>query len=102
MNARERFIETFSFGRPDRIFFIPQWFWHSTISRWHGEGLPRDAHIDEFFGFDRYEVVPVGLGFLPSFEHEVYFENEKYRIYRRHDGCRLKEFKRTSEASMPQ
>lgn len=102
MNARERFIETFSFGKPDRIFFIPQWFWRSTISRWHGEGLPRDVHIDEFFGFDRYEVVPVSLEFLPFMEEEVYFENEKYRIFRRGDGCRLKVFKRTYEASMPQ
>lgn len=102
MNARERFEETFAFGHPDRAFLMPHWFWPSAISRWHGEGLPRDVHIDEFFGFDRYEVAPINLGLLPSFEYEVYFENEEYKTYRRGDGCVAKEFKRRPEMSMPQ
>lgn len=102
MNSRERFRETFSFGKPDRVFYMPHWFWPSAISRWYREGLPRDVHLDEFFGFDRYEVVPINLGLIPSFEYEVYFEDEEHRIYRRGDGCIVKEFKRRPEMSMPQ
>ncbi|MEM3570293.1 MAG: uroporphyrinogen decarboxylase family protein [Thermoproteota archaeon] len=101
ISPRERFKETFTFGKPDRVFFMPHWFWSSTIARWHSEGLPRDIYVDEFFGFDRYEFVPVNLGFIPPFEYEVYFENGEYRVYRRYDGCKVKEFKRYAEASMP-
>jgi hypothetical protein len=42
------------FGEPDRVFFMPQWVWGATIKCWHAEGLTRDAHADEFFGYDRY------------------------------------------------
>lgn len=100
-SPRERFKKTFTFGKPDRVFFMPQWFWSSTIKRWHSEGLPQDVYVDEFFGFDRYEFVPVNLDFLPPFEYEVYYENEEYKVYRRQDGCKVKEFKRYAEASMP-
>lgn len=102
MNARERFLETMSFGQPDRIFFLPQWFWGSTVERWHNEGLPRDVHVDEYFGFDRYQTIPVHLGLLPAFDPEIYYEDEEYSIHRRADGCIVKEFERRPEMSMPQ
>ncbi len=102
MTMRERFRATFTFGEPDRVFFMPHWFWPSTIERWHSEGLPRDVHIDAYFGFDRYESVPINLGLLPTFDYEVFYEDDDYKIYRRNDGCIVKEFKRRPEMSMPQ
>ena len=102
MSARERFKATMTFGEPDRVFYMPHWFWSTTIERWHTEGLPRDVHIDDYFGFDRYQVVPINLGLLPPFEPEIYYEDDEYRIYRRGDGQIVKEFKRRPEGSMPQ
>lgn len=65
MNARERFLETLKFGRPDRPFLLPQWFFEETIERWQSEGLPADVDIGEFFGFHRYELIPVCVGLYP-------------------------------------
>jgi uroporphyrinogen decarboxylase len=91
-----------TFGEPDRIFFMPHWIWGSTVERWHSEGLPRDVHMDEYFGFDRYQTIPIHLGLLPPFDVEVYHEDDDYKVYRRGDGCIVKEFKRRPEMSMPQ
>lgn len=44
MTQRERFIETLSFGRPDRIPFGPGGPRESTLARWHREGLAPDAN----------------------------------------------------------
>lgn len=30
ISPRERFKETFTFGKPDRVFLMPQWFWRSS------------------------------------------------------------------------
>jgi uroporphyrinogen decarboxylase len=102
MNARDRFLETMRFGKPDRIFFMPQWVWGAAVERWHSEGLPRDVHIDEFFGYDRYESVPISLGLIPAFDSEILYEDENYRIVRRADGVLIKEFYRRPDMSMPQ
>ncbi len=40
MTVRERFIETLTFGTPDRIPFYPGGGRESTLKRWHAEGLP--------------------------------------------------------------
>ncbi|NQT13988.1 MAG: hypothetical protein HQ582_14635, partial [Planctomycetes bacterium] len=40
MNPRERYIETLTFGTPDRIPFEPGHGRQSTRKRWHAEGLP--------------------------------------------------------------
>ena len=79
MNARERSWETLKFGKPDRPFLFPQWFFEETIERWQSEGLPADVDTGEFFGFDRYEMIPVCVGLFPPFTVEVLeFENFCY------------------------
>jgi len=62
MNARERFLKTMHFEPVDRPFIMPQWTFPSTIRRWQSEGMPHDVHFATYFGFDRYESVPVNLG----------------------------------------
>lgn len=42
MNARERYIETLTFGKPDKVPFSPGGPRESTIKRWRSEGLPED------------------------------------------------------------
>jgi uroporphyrinogen decarboxylase len=104
MNYRERYLETVRFGNPDRAFLVPHWFWHETILRWQKEGMRDDVHIVHYFGFDRYEVVPINLGLVPPFEVETLEVNEKERttIIRASDGTIQKIFLDKPELSMPQ
>ncbi|NLO82631.1 MAG: hypothetical protein GX094_06185 [Clostridiales bacterium] len=61
MNARERYIETLTFGQPDKIPFIPGGPRKSTLARWRKEGL------DE--GMDFYEALCKELGIDAPFSH---------------------------------
>jgi hypothetical protein len=42
LNDRERFKETLTFGKPDRIPFSPGWPRESTLRAWRQQGLPAD------------------------------------------------------------
>ena len=113
MNSRERLLETFDFGSPDRVF---RWeciaYWGETIERWRSEGLR--GHPDEVFRMDE-QISPLdfrgripvlsgftGTPFVPAFEREVLRENENSRIVR--DGNRVlkREFKSGKGQSIPQ
>ncbi len=56
MTPRQRFIETLTFGRPDRVPFSPGGPRESTLRRWRSEGLPEGvhwfAHLIERLGID--------------------------------------------------
>jgi hypothetical protein len=93
VNARERFLETLKFGKPDRPFLLPQWFFEETIERWQSEGLPPDVDVREFFGFDRYEVIPVSVGLFPPFKVQIIEETSEKRILIDSDGVRKEEKK---------
>jgi uroporphyrinogen decarboxylase len=45
-----------------------QCFEAETVRRWQREGLPRDVHLAEHFGFDQIELAPVNLGPIPGGE----------------------------------
>ena len=103
MNARQRYLETMCFGRPDRAFLLYPWLWAGTLQRWHTEGLPPDAHVDEYFGTDRYETVPVVSSLLPLPEREVLREEGETRIVRRGgEGQIIREFTHRPDLNMPQ
>jgi uroporphyrinogen decarboxylase len=83
MTPRERFIETLTFGTPDRIPFMPGHGRQSTLARWHEEGLPREREQGEFLaetlGLDIAAMTPqrprvdLGVNFrlMPTFEEKV-------------------------------
>ncbi len=100
MNARERFLQTLKFGSPDRPFLLPHWFLEDTIERWHNEGLPADVDVGEFFGFDRYETIPVCTELFPPFKVQVLEETADRRIFIDASGVKKEEIK--SHTSMPQ
>jgi uroporphyrinogen decarboxylase len=54
MTARERYLETLTFGRPDRVPFMPGGPRKSTLEAWHRQGLPE--------GRDWMEVLCTELG----------------------------------------
>jgi len=80
MTPRQRYIETLTFGTPDKIPFHPGGGRKSTRARWQKEGLPEGknpiSHVMELLGIepDRTEP-PVGLDadfrMIPQFEEEV-------------------------------
>jgi hypothetical protein len=51
MNARERFIATLSFQKPDRVPFMPGYGRKSTLEAWHRQGLPSD--VTDYHGYLR-------------------------------------------------
>lgn len=81
MNERERFITTMTYGRPDRIPFMPGNGRESTLKAWHSQGLPADvtdyiAYVRERIGIEpapKYERVDPGIDWLmiPQFEEKV-------------------------------
>ncbi|MBN1553298.1 MAG: hypothetical protein JXA11_01025 [Phycisphaerae bacterium] len=81
MTPRERFVETLTFGTPDKIPFSPGRGRESTRARWHKEGVPedRDPHeyVLEVIGLHPDEpktpVVRLGVNerLMPEFEEKI-------------------------------
>jgi uroporphyrinogen decarboxylase len=80
VNPRERYIETLTFGTPDRIPFHPGGPRESTVAAWREQGLPEGAnwhgHLMELLGIEPERTKPrVGLGvdfrMIPQFEEKV-------------------------------
>ncbi len=80
MTPRRRYIETLTFGRPDRVPFEPGGPRESTLRRWRQEGLPEGAdwfaHLLEALGIGPEPTAPpVALGvdfrMIPQFEERL-------------------------------
>lgn len=93
MNSKERFIETLTFGKPDRIPFIPGHGRESTLDRWHKEGLPKNIENRTFVSKYAYEQAggklelpidgpgfPIREGMFPEFEKKVIEKRENTQI----------------------
>jgi len=90
MNARERFHATFEYGRPDRVFLMPQWVFNDTRKRWLREGLPWDVHFNSYFGFDRIENIPINMDAYPPPETKVIEQTAHWCIVEDEFGARTK------------
>ena len=80
MTARERYLETLLFGKPDRIPFQPGGPRKSTRERWYADGLSPDRDwfevLCETIGIERQKTRPAvqpGVNFrmIPMFEEKV-------------------------------
>ncbi len=90
MNPRERYIETLTFGTPDRIPFDPGHGRESTRKRWHAEGLPEGRNqVDyamEILGIERDKPrrprVDLGVDFRlrPTFEEKVLEHRDRHYV----------------------
>ena len=93
LTERERWLRVFREGHADRIPDIEFGYWHETVQRWHGEGLPErfdDAYgrdLEVYFGLDRWETAPVNLNIIPSFKEEVLEDHGDRRIVRNGEGA---------------
>jgi len=81
MTPRERFIETLTFGSPDKIPFEPGKPREKTLARWHQEGFPPDRNWFEFLcetigieapppSYPPFEGL-VNFRMIPTFEEKV-------------------------------
>ena len=91
MTAKERYVQTLSFGQPDRIYYdfgLPR---KSTIAAWYMQGLPRYPEVEdvyscppefhELIGRDGELWLPIRSDTFPPFEVRIIEENEKGRIW---------------------
>jgi len=97
MNSLERFLASVSFKRslPDRVFYNE---YHgirkATQERWYEQGLPRDVHIEDYFGFDGFwRGISVNFDPIPPYDTIVLEETERYIILRDSYGATVKYFK---------
>jgi uroporphyrinogen-III decarboxylase len=92
MNDRERFRAAMHHQPVDRVPYHEWWFWPETLERWHQEGLPRDADLGAYFGFDRSwgykqrELVAVNIEMVPPFPEEVLRDEGLTRVVRDRRG----------------
>jgi hypothetical protein len=80
--GRERFVSVLT-HHPVGGVQLPclfQCFEAETIRRWQREGLPRDAHLADVFGFDQIELAPVNLGPIPAGELADAEDSLEWRI----------------------
>jgi len=101
VSTREKFLKIAHFEATDLMFWA-EWFWPETLDRLKKEGLPADVHPQEYFGFDRMEMVPVNLGLIPAFDVETLEENSTHKVIIDSNGAKKKVFKEHRGTSMDQ
>jgi len=88
MNGRQRFLESLTFGNPDRVFlttsFGPR---QSTLERWHREGLPEDDDHNRIHGLEHSGSVSINFGPLPAYSEEVLKVFGEHKIIRDRMGA---------------
>ncbi len=80
MNERQRFLETLSFGNPDKIPFEPGWPRESTLAAWQRQGLPEGVNwfgtLLQILGIPyqpptAHPELDVDFRILPLFEEKI-------------------------------
>lgn len=98
MTPKERYLQTLTFGQPDRIFYDFGYPRKSTMEAWYLQGLPRMSDVDdygcppeflEFVGMDERLGLPIKTNAFPPFEVRVIEENEQGRIWVDEDGITI-------------
>ena len=107
MNKRQRFIETMTFGNPDRPAAGDYFFYDSTRERWEREGLPKNTDLLEYFNVDfdpfRWKIPhPELFPIMPDFGTTVLEETKEYQIIHRPEGEVVKILKNVPPPAMPQ
>jgi len=106
VNRRQRFLETMTFGKPDRPASGDYFYYDSTRQRWESEGLPPDTDLDDYFGMDfnpfRWRV-PVNVYSLrPDFGTTVLERTDEYETVRRPGGEVTRSLRNVPPPAMPQ
>ena len=89
MTDRERFNNQMHYRPVDRCFNMEFGYWKENYEVWHmfrDNGITCERQANEFFSFDRIEVVSGKNWMWPPFEEKVVEEREKTRILINGDG----------------
>ena len=91
MTSRERFRRQMHFQNIDRGIHWEFGYLSETIERWHREGLPQGItkgegsfSVEEYFGVEKYFMIPIDNGPLPGFTGDV-------KILKEEKGKRIEE-----------
>ncbi|MCK4580733.1 MAG: hypothetical protein KAU10_05230, partial [Dehalococcoidia bacterium] len=103
-SAREKFLRIARFESTGELMLpsLWQWFWSESLVRWQNEGMPAGIHFQEYFGFERMEMIPINLGVVPSFEVETLEEDATHKVIRDGDGAKKRVLKEHRGTSMDQ
>lgn len=88
--------------------FYQKEFGYYCLDRWHREGLPMDADLNDFFGYDPEGCVNLtGLGwceagFHPAFEEKVLEDRGQYELAQDFAGRSVLYFKGRRSGFMPE
>ena len=88
MNSRERVVRTLTFEHPDRVPMSDA-LWEDTVTRWYGEGLPRDAISEDVFqgsggiaGYFGFDIDHVSIDASPRLPQQLLSDDGEYVTYR--------------------
>ncbi len=90
MNSRERFIETMRLGKPDRVPYFEEGLRDDVLKQWRKQGLAKGADLQETFGTDRREEIPLNLGPIPKLTKPVSTRRDLAKLKERLDPARAK------------
>jgi len=91
MNPRERYLETLTFGKPDRLPLLPGGPRESTLRAWHGQGLDEGIDYRDALArildiprkaFDARVSLPKQFVMIPTFEEKVLEHRDGHYIVR--------------------
>jgi hypothetical protein len=68
MNSRERFLETMSYGSPDRVFLLDEGIREEVINAWCEQGLKGNSDLQKMFPSDKREEIEPILEPQPEFK----------------------------------
>ncbi len=106
MIPRTRFLETMTFGSPDRPASGDYFFYESTRNRWEQEGLPPGVDLNEYFGmdFDPFrQNIPVTVVYpVPDFGGRLLEEDDKFKVFQDGQGGIVRVLKNEPPPAMPQ
>ncbi len=97
----------FQDGKPGAPFYQKE-FGYYCLDRWHREGLPEDADLNAFFGYDEPGRVDLGAlgwceaGFEPLFEEKVLEDRGAYELVQDSCGRAVLCFKGRKSGFMPE
>jgi hypothetical protein len=87
MNDHQRFRAQMHYEPVDRCPIWDFGFWDETLDLWREQGMPADAHPDEYFGMDaQWRSIPIAMRLLPAFEEQLIEDRGETEVVRDGEG----------------
>ncbi|HUW84671.1 MAG TPA: uroporphyrinogen decarboxylase family protein [Phycisphaerae bacterium] len=87
MNDYQRFRAQMHYEPVDRCPIWDFGFWDETLALWREQGMPADAHPDEYFGMDaQWRSIPIATRLLPAFEEQLIEDRGETEVVRDGEG----------------